>query len=338
MKIGLIGCGGMGTTHNLALKALSQIMDVEVTAIADCRPEYLDRAAEKWPGSKKYQTGMDLIEQSDVEVVHICLPSYMHCEHAVAAMKKGIHTFIEKPVCLTKEDGERLLEVQKETGVTVMVGHVIRSFPEYVYLKNSLDHGDFGALKSIVMQRVGGDPCWGYEDWFHDIEKSGSVVLDLHIHDLDFLRYMLGEPDSYQVESTAFDSGMPNQIITTYRFKEVKAMAEGVWDRSSSLPFEASFRAAFEEATIVFRSTSNPSIRVYHKDGSVTVPGLEIEYEMEDASAGINITSIGPYYTEIKYFMECIMSQQPVTRAPLSEGVASVNLGISELRQALIKK
>ena len=116
MKIGLIGCGGMGTTHNLSLKALSGKMDVEVTALADCRQEFLERAAKQWPGAKTYTTGMELLREEELDAVHICLPSYLHAEHAIAAMEKGMDVFLEKPVCLTREDCSRLLEVQKKTG------------------------------------------------------------------------------------------------------------------------------------------------------------------------------------------------------------------------------
>ena len=136
MKIGLIGCGGMGTTHNLSLKALSGKMDVEVTALADCRQEFLERAAKQWPQAKTYVTGKELLEKEELDAVHICLPSYLHAEHAIMAMEKGMHVFCEKPVCLTAEDGRRLLEVQKKTGVSVMVGQVVRSFDEYRYLKD----------------------------------------------------------------------------------------------------------------------------------------------------------------------------------------------------------
>ena len=74
MKVGLIGCGGMGTTHNLSLKALSSKMDVEVTALADCRPEFLEKAAEQWPDARLYKTGMELLEAETLDSVHICLP------------------------------------------------------------------------------------------------------------------------------------------------------------------------------------------------------------------------------------------------------------------------
>ena len=157
---------------------------------------------------------------------------------------------------------------------------------------------------------------WGFEDWFHNEEKSGSVVLDLHVHDLDFLRYMLGEPDSFQVKASRFESGMINHIITEYEFGDVFATAEGIWDESSAMKFHAAFRAHFE------------------KDGTVETPELKAEYEGESDVAGINVSNLGPYYTEIKYFQECVREDKPVEVAPLIEGVRSVQLGIKEWNAA----
>jgi predicted dehydrogenase len=119
-----------------------------------------------------------------VELVHICLPSSLHAAHAAAAMKKGMNVMLEKPACLTEADCLLLDRTQRETGAKVMVGQVLRSFREYQYLKRAYDDGRFGRLRSIVMQRVSGDVAWGYDDWFHDAAPSGSVVLDLHIHDV----------------------------------------------------------------------------------------------------------------------------------------------------------
>ena len=101
MKVGVIGCGGMGTTHYLSLKVLSSQMDVEVVALADCREEFLQKAAAEFPEARTYTYGMELIERENLDAVHICLPSYLHTEHAVAAMKKGMNVLVEKPVMLT---------------------------------------------------------------------------------------------------------------------------------------------------------------------------------------------------------------------------------------------
>lgn len=334
MKVGVIGCGGMGTTHYLSLKALSSQMDLEVTALADCREEFLDKAAVYFPDARTYAYGMELIEQEDLDVVHICLPSYLHVEHAVAAMEKGMHVFVEKPICLTKEDAEKILEAEKRTGVKAMVGQVVRSFDEYRYLKEAYEKGTYGKLRSIVMQRVSGNVNWGFEDWFHDEKRSGSVVLDLHVHDLDFLRYMLGEPDSFDVRATAFDSGMINHIITAYEFGNVFVTAEGVWDISPAMKFAASFRACFDQATVVFNSAQDPSLTIYKADGTVEVPELKPEYNVTSDAAGINISNLGPYYTEIKYFVECVKDGKPIETAPLAEGVKSVELALKEWEAA----
>lgn len=334
MKIGLIGCGGMGTTHNLSLKALSSKLDIEVTAVADCRKEFLEKAAAQWPDAEKYETGMELIEKENLDIVHICLPSYLHTDHAIKAMEKGMNVFVEKPVCLTQEECTRLLEAEEKYQVNVMVGQVVRSFDEYRYLKEAYEKGTYGKLKSVIMQRVSGDPDWGFEDWFHDEAKSGAVVLDLHIHDLDFLRYMLGEPDSFQVKATAFEGGLINQIITDYKFGDVFVSAEGLWDVSASLPFEAGFRACFEEGTMVYNGNKNPSLTVYKKDGTVLVPDIQPEYAVSDNSAGINVSNLGPYYTEIKYFIQCLLENRKPERAPLSEGIKSVLCSIEELKAA----
>lgn len=334
LKVGLIGCGGMGTTHNLSLKAISSELDIEVVALADCRQKFLEKAVVQWPKARAYEYGMKLIEKENLDLVHICLPSYLHAEHAVAAMKKGMNVFIEKPVCLTEEECRELLQTKEETRTKVMVGQVVRSFEEYRYLKRIYDEKTYGELKSIIMQRVSGDATWGFEDWFHDEKRSGSVVLDLHVHDLDFLRYMLGEPGNIEVKATEFEGGLVNQIVTQYEFGKVFASVEGVWDISPALPFEASFRASFEKATVVFKGSQKPSVMVYCADGTSFAPELKKEFEKEDHSAGINVSNLGPYYTEIKYFINCILKDCEPVIAPLEEGIKSVEVAIKELALA----
>lgn len=334
MRIGLIGCGGMGTIHNHALTALAAEIDITVTALADCRAEFLNRAAASWPQAKCYQEGFKLLEQESLDAVHICTPSYLHAQMVKRALEKGMNVFVEKPVCLTEAECQILEKKQKITQKSVMVGQVIRFFPEYRYLKNVFTDGKYGKLKSIIMRRVSGNPTWGFEDWFHDPQKSGSVILDLHIHDTDFLRYLLGEPDSIEVSAARFPSGLVNQIITTYTYKDVFANAEGIWDVSEKIPFEASYRACFEQATIVFNGRNNPSLTIYEGNGSIKVPELFKEYDVKDTVAGINISEIGSYYAEIKYFYECLQQRKINEVAPLSEGIASVRLALLECEKA----
>lgn len=334
MKIGILGCGGMGTTHCLALKALSEKLDIEVVALADCREEFLEKAFAYWPNARKYALGMDLLHSEELDSVHICLPSYLHVEHSLEAMARGMNVFIEKPVCLTEQDCKRLLEAKEKCSGKVFVGQVVRFFDEYAYLKEVYDSRQLGHLKSIVLQRLSGDVTWGFEDWFHQEEKSGTVVLDLHVHDVDFLRYLLGEPDDVDVAASRNSNGMVTHIITKYRFGDVFATAEGLWDVSPVLPFEASFRAYFEHGTVVYNGRHNPSLVVYMEDGTFYEPELSREFETTDNSAGINISTLGPYYTEIKYFIESILNNKEPSKASLEEGIKSVQLALRELALA----
>lgn len=85
---------------------------------------------------------------------------------------------------------------------------------------------------------------------------------------------------------------------------------------------------------MVFDGASNPSLTVYKKDGTVETPEFSPEYVMDDNTAGINVSNLGPYYTEIKYFVKCVMEGKPIEVAPLTEGVKSVELALKEWEAA----
>ncbi len=334
MRIGMIGVGGMGATHNSAVKALSKSRNLEVTAIADRSEDCIKKAKELWPNAKIYSDGAQMLEKEDLDAVHICVPSYLHADLAVMAMDRGCHVLVEKPLALTRKDCERVIAARDRNRVTAMVGHVVRFFPEYRFLKETYEKGTYGRLKSLVMQRLSQDVLWGYENWFQEEEKSGSVVLDLHIHDTDFIRYMLGEPEDIQVQATAYESGMINQIITTYIYPGCFVSAEGLWDVTPILPFQPSYRAYFEEATVTFNTKDSPSVKIWKKDGSVEVPELHKEEPFDETESGINIRSLGSYFTEISYFYDCLEKGANPEIASLEEASATVDLLLRELELA----
>lgn len=337
MRTGVIGCGGMGTTHLRALKALKKAKGVEVAAVADIRRECLDRAVGIWPQAHPYVDAGELIQKEEVDWIHICLPSYLHAEYAVAAMEAGKHVFIEKPVCLTEDEAERLLDVQKKTGKTVMVGHVVRWFSAYGYLKQIYEKQTYGALKSIVMQRVGGHPANGFENWFLDWKKSGGVMMDLHIHDLDFLRYMLGEPDRMSVHTTSFPDGTPNQMAALYEFGNIWASVEACWDISSTMKFGSAFRASFEHASVVYDSKSAQPLTVYPESGEPEPILLEGEFDGENAETEINVSDIAPYCAEDAYFVSCLSEGREPVKASLEEAIRSAMAARRELEEAVLK-
>ena len=123
IKVGLIGCGFMGGMHAACYAALAEL-DVKVVAVADPRKDFAEKLMGE--GVAYFETGMELIEKADVDVVDVCLPTHLHAAHAVAAMKAGKNVFVEKPIAFKDEDMELILKTEKETGAKVQVGQVIR--------------------------------------------------------------------------------------------------------------------------------------------------------------------------------------------------------------------
>ena len=323
LKVGLIGCGFMGGMHSACYK---EIDGVQVVAVADVRRDKAEEIA-KVHNAQIFSTGDELIEKADVDIIDICLPTFLHTEHAVKAMRSGRNVFIEKPVCLTEEEGKLLLEVQKETGAKVQVGQVIRLWDEYKWLKEVADKKEYGEIKTAVFKRLSNTPTWGWENWLHKAECSGSVALDLHIHDVDFMRYMMGEPDSFHSDVARNEKGIIEQIFTTFKYGNAVVSVEGCWDYPEDFPFTASFCVKFEKATVVNDANG---LNVYLNGGGQIKPEIISEFTGDNEIGG-NLSSLGGYYNELKYFVEKLSANEPLEVAPLCEGVKSVELALKEI-------
>lgn len=326
MKIGVIGCGGIGLKHCMALKALASKMDIEVTALADTRATSLQQAAVYWPNAQRYHQGSHLIANAGVNMVYICLPSFLHTGHALMAMQKGMHVFLEKPACLTLQDCEKLLQKQQQMHSKVAVGQVLRFFKEYMFLKNIYSSGELGPLQALIMGRF----CGRAEPWFYNEQTSGTVVLDLHIHDIDFMRWLLGQPRQLTVTAATGCNNIVNHVSSVYSYPGMFVAAQAMWDVSTATPFEASYRAQFAKGTVVYNSRHTQPIKLY-AGNKVTCPNLPSQAAQ---IGGINVAAIEPYYLESEYFIQNVISGGSFAKASLANGVASVQMALQELAMA----
>lgn len=324
LKIGLIGCGFMGGMHAACYAALE---NVQVVAVADVRPEKAKELAAK-SGAEIYENGEALIANADVDAVDICLPTYLHTHHAVLAMKAGKNVFIEKPVALTRDEAQLLLDTQKETGAQVQIGQVIRFWDEYVWLKQEIDKNTFGTLRSATFKRLSALPDWAWENWLADAQKSGSVAQDMHIHDVDYMRYAFGDPATFKATVQRDENGVVQHIFVDFIYANGAAVAiEACWNYPAGFPFTAAFCVEFENATVVNDANG---LMVYPKNGEAYKPTLEKSFDAGNDIGG-NISDLGGYYNELRYFVEHLNAGEPLTVAPLDEGVRSLNLILDEL-------
>ena len=318
LKVGLIGCGFMGNMH---ANCYNNIPDAKVVAVADLRPEKAAEVA-KLSDATIYTTGKELIEQADVDVIDICLPTYLHAEHALWAMDKVKHVFVEKPVTLTLEEGKALIAKSAETGAQVQVGQVIRFWDEYVELQKIVESGKYGKVNNANFRRISPLPTWGWENWILDMAKSGGAAQDLHIHDIDYVLSLFGEPKSFSSVKTS-NNGYVNTLMN---YGDFVVGVEGTWDLPTTHPFQATFRVVFEKAVV---ENADGKFLCYTENGAeeIKIEKMALAGEV----SGGNVSDLGGYYNELVYFCDRAARGEKIEKATVCDAVASLDFLLKEL-------
>lgn len=326
LKIGLIGCGGVGAIHAKCWLDMSD--RVRLVAIADSDISRAQAFADEC-SARVYADGMALIAQEELDVVDICLPTFLHADYIIRAMSRVKNVIVEKPVCLTEEETQRLISAQKETGAFVQVAHVVRFNKSYRYLKELVESGRYGKIVAGNFFRISPRPTWmrGHDD----PDKTGTMTVDLHIHDADFVRWLMGaEPDSVDVRAVRDSSGIVQHIWSCYQYGGALLCTEGSWDYPAGLPFAPSYRVRLEHAAVVLNDAG--VLTVYLEDGTILSPDAEASLQKEEL--GINVFSRRDYLVELQYFIDAIASGTGISEVSLQEAIASVRLVLKELALA----
>lgn len=303
-RVGLIGWGAIGNVHGRAYLAMP---DVKVSAVADVEPERLQKATALL-NATPYASAAELIANADVDMVDICLPTYLHAQYTIQALEQGRHVMCEKPMALSAADCDAMIAAEQRSGKTLMIGHCIRFWPQYHYLKSVYDSGVFGKLQLLSMTRVGAKTMGSWHNWQLDPVISGTQTVDRHIHDTDFILYLLGKPAAVRTLGHADDAGL-SHVSTHYIYPDGPAVfAEGGGNIPPGYPFTMSYRAVFDKATVEYNSKNKPALLVYPWGGKPYEPEYQVEFDAEAStqSTGANISQLGAYWAEIRYLVDCI--------------------------------
>lgn len=289
LKIGLVGVGGISGTHIPAWQARE---DAEIVALCDVVSEKM----EAYEGINKYNDLNEMLEKESLDILDVCLPTYLHTEAILAGLKKRLHVICEKPTSMNKEDIKLIYDTAEENRVFFMPAHVLRFWPEYVALKEIYDSKRYGKLLNGYMCRLSFRPKWSWDNWMTDEKRSGLVPYDLHIHDLDFMVYLLGGPkDVVKHRMKRPDQDYLNVI---YQYEDFFVVAESSWFAAET-PFKAGYRFVFEDAVALYE---DGALNIYKNDGTV-ISGGEAAAE---GAAVINLPSTDAYAKEIEYFATCV--------------------------------
>lgn len=321
LRVGLMGCGFMGRMHASVYGLLE---GAELVSVMDHRQEKAAKFGEEF-GAAAFDDFDSFLAQGELDAVDICLPTHLHREYTVRALQAGKHVLCEKPMALTLAEADAMIAAQEKSGKQLMIGHCIRFWPEYAVLKKMMAGGTLGKLVSINLTRYGQFPHWSSDNWLADESKAGGGVLDMHIHDTDFAIYLLGEPKSVFARGTVDGRG-PSHVFTTLEYPGCVAHLEGGWNLPNHTPFKMAFRAIFERGAMIM---DGGPLTIYEDGKEPYVP----EFPRMEAQGGGNISDLGGYYHEIKYFVDCLNQDRPFETVTPQTSRQSLALTLEEIRQ-----
>jgi predicted dehydrogenase len=315
VKVGLIGAGGMGNVH---ASQYAKMPDVSVV-VFDGAAERSAPLAERVGG-----TVVDSLEKllETVDVVDICLPTDIHAEFGLRAMEAKRPIFMEKPVCRTWEQAVGLAEAAAKHGVTVMPGQVVRFFPEFRTGHQLVKNGAVGTPAAARTRRGGGAPG-GSRGWFMDHARSGGILLDLAIHDFDWLRWTFGEVKFLESRSVAAKTKTgPDYALTTLTFESgLVAHVESTWMDPSG--FRVSYEVAGKDGLIAYDSSEHSALKISNRAEKTTGSYLAVNENPLSPTDD-------PYYLELKAFLDAVRdgTPPPVT---LEDGIQALAISLAAM-------
>lgn len=196
LKVAVIGCGNISVMH---LDSIVSFDDVELVAVCDVKPERAEAASKKY-GGKVYTNHIEMLENENLDAVHICLPHYLHVPIAIDAFNHGVNVLSEKPMSIKYEDAQTAVETAEKCGVQYGVIFQCRYNAPSKLIKQRITDGKLGAVKcgrtTLTWYRP--DNYYDSSDWKGTWDKEGGgVVIDQAIHSIDLANWMI---DSKPVE------------------------------------------------------------------------------------------------------------------------------------------
>jgi UDP-N-acetylglucosamine 3-dehydrogenase len=320
LAIALLGAGNMGTCLG---NALLKIPNVALRYVCDTHLPAAEKLSSAL-GAVPVSSPDTLFSHPDFDAVMICLPTHTRLETLQMAVEAGKHIFCEKPLALNSVMAEAIRQLLTGYPKTVMVGQVLRFFWEYAQLRQLVLEGKIGQIGTIRLSRLVGYP--GSTSWFTDESKSGGLLLDLLVHDLDFLLWTLGEMDQVFAQTVRNKrSAELDYALVTCRMKSgALAHLESSWAHPPG-SFRQTVEIAGSQGLLSYDSAVAKSFELHstqEKDGSLSRIALPPAAPEGDV-----------YYLEMKHFVDCLTEGRPVS-IPWQEALRACSAAFSAMESA----
>ncbi len=264
--VGIVGLGFMGRTHlgayaSNAACSVRAAFDPSRRAAAAGNLITAGGGVDALIAQLPLSASLDeLLARDDIDLVSICTPTDTHVELVRAAIRARKHVLVEKPTALDAAAIDALGQEADAAGVLVMPAHCMRFWPAWAWMADAVRAGSLGRACSASFRRLGARPAWS-QDFYLDPARSGGAIVDLHIHDADFVRFAFGEPDTVDAHGTRM------HVSARYGFRDgphagLVVEAEGGWMDDPNFAFTMVASIECERGVIDFRLGRKPELVV----------------------------------------------------------------------------
>jgi myo-inositol 2-dehydrogenase / D-chiro-inositol 1-dehydrogenase len=190
VRVGIIGSGFEADIHAASFQSMPE--EAEVVAVASPTAGHAEALAQRYHISHVFHDYREMLRQDDLEMVTITAPNYLHAPMTIAAARAGKHVVCEKPLCMTLEEADQMIDVCRQQGVLLMYAEELFFTPKYVRAKRMADEGAFGKVYLVKQNEKHFGP---HAEWFWDVKRSGGgVLMDMGCHSIAFCYWFLNRP------------------------------------------------------------------------------------------------------------------------------------------------
>jgi predicted dehydrogenase len=324
INIGVAGVGFMGATH---LRIYQRVRGVRIAAVCDVSGRIKNGVLGGVAGNiqqtdalrfrtetRVVRTFEALLEDPAIDVIDICTPTALHPAQAIAALRAGKHVICEKPLATTSAEARQVAKAAAQARGFLMVAMGVRFWPGWSLLKEVVSEETYGTVLAASFRRLSSRPTWGA-----GASHPGGALLDLHIHDTDFVNYVFGRPAAVFCSGVLGGSGAVDHVATQYIYPGGSAVqAEGTW---------------------LLHGGFNMAYTVYAE-------GVTLDYDFQRGAEALRVTRAGKasqtmklrgedgYNVELRHFIDCIREGRPSPVVSAADAVACLEICEAEEKSA----
>lgn len=280
LRVGIVGCGNIFTMH---ATSADHLKNATIVGVCDIKKDRADKAAEKY-NCRAYYDYKEMICKDNIDVVHICVPHYLHPIISKYAIEAGVHVLCEKPMSIRYEDALENVELADKNGVKYGIIFQCRYNDAAKLVKEKIEDGTLGKIISarVVLTWCKPDEYYSLSDWKGTWEKEGGgVLIDQAIHSIDLANWFIDDE---------FESVEAHLANRGHSIMEVDDTAEGFikYKNGATLGFWAMNNYGCDEPI---------EIRLFCENGKVTMDYDNAEIVLNDGTRLEAKTTIDPDIT-----------------------------------------